>query len=92
MTKKIEPSQEYLDMLEVDLATARYAFGEARARLYSVTATAKLGQPEFETARKACLETNKQVEKLNKEITTIRRALALNKMTQEGQDLQGGYH
>lgn len=75
MTRKVEPSQEYLDTLEVDLATARYAFGEAKNRLYIVTATAKLGQPEFETARKACLETNKAIEKLMAEIAIVRKAL-----------------
>lgn len=92
MTKKVEPSQEYLETLEVDLATARYAFGEAKNRLYSVTATAKLGQPEFETARKACLETSKAIEKLQSEIAKVRKALALNEMTQAAQDFSGGYH
>jgi len=73
--KKPEPSEAYLQELELDLATARYAFGEAKATLYRYTATAKLGQPEFETARKACLESNKRVETFEAEVEKVRKAL-----------------
>ena len=75
MTKKIEPSKEYLSQLEEDLATARYAFRDAKDRLYRTTATAKLGEPEFEKARKDCLDSNKAVEKLETEIVKVRKAL-----------------
>lgn len=75
MVKKTEPSPGYLSVLEQDLATARLAFDNAKKALYQHTATAKLGEPEFETARKACLETNKQIEKLEAEILKVRKAL-----------------
>lgn len=75
MTKKIEPSEFYLKTLEEDLAVVVAAFEQAKRSLYRQTATAKLGQPEFETARLACLETNKQREKVESEIAKVKKAL-----------------
>ena len=75
MTKKIEPSEEYLSQLEEDLVIAIQVFGAAKRTLYQYTAIAKIGEPEFEKARKDCLDSNKAVEKLEVEILKVRRAL-----------------
>ena len=75
MTKKIEPSEEYLSQLEEDLVNAFQVFAAAKRSLYQYTATAKLGEPEFEKARKDCLDSNKAVEKLETEIVKVKKAL-----------------
>lgn len=75
MTKKIEPTESYLRALEQDLATTIAAFEQAKRSLYQYTTTAKLGQPDFENARKACIETNKQREKIEVEIIKVKKAL-----------------
>jgi hypothetical protein len=76
MTKKIEPSQAYLEILEKDLAAAQIRFNVAKKLLYERVAIAKLGEPEFESARKACLESNKDITRLDEEIIKVRKALA----------------
>lgn len=75
MTKKIEPSQSYLEILEKDLAAAQARFNVAQKLLYERVATAKLGEPVFESARKACFESNKDITRLDEEIIKVRKAL-----------------
>lgn len=75
MTKKIEPSQSYLDILEHDYQAAAQRFQVAKKTLYAVTATAKIGDPVFENARKTCLESNKDIVRLEAEIFKVKQAL-----------------
>lgn len=75
MTKKIAPTQSYLDMLESDLDVATLAFEQAKRSLYQHTATAKIGEAAFENARKACLETNAKKEKILVLIAKVRKEL-----------------
>lgn len=75
MTKRIEPTQAYLEILESDLASAQSRFQVAKNLLYARVATAKLGEPEFEAARAACLESNKDIVRLDAEIIKVKKVL-----------------
>lgn len=75
MTKKIAPTDAYLQTLENDLEVVNMAFEQAKRSLYQQTATAKLGEPAFESARKACIETNTKREKILVEIAKVKKEL-----------------
>lgn len=75
MTKRPDPSQQYLKNLKEDLESAQLEFQYAKAELYKHTATAKLGEAVFELAREECIKAVKKIEAVEAEIERVQKAL-----------------
>ena len=74
MAKK-RPTQEYLEELQIKEETVWGLLQQSQQDLYKLTATAKLGEPEFEAARLSVLSTAKLHGEVLSEITRVKKAL-----------------
>lgn len=72
---KREASAEYQLELETTIKDTEFMLRHAKDRLYKVVADAKLGEPEFETNRAACLLYTTTLKKATIELERVKKEL-----------------